>query len=537
MKKIFLCLLVIGRVICAQVGTPQLTLIIVIDQFAYHELQKLQTHFKGGIKFLHDNGITYTQAFQPHGAPVTGVGHAALATGTFPSEHGIVNNAWFSGEQKIKCDDDNDPAAAVFAPHGLYAYGRSSHHVMTDTLSDQITLSSSENNKMTSFALSLKSRAATIMAGKLGKAVWFDDASGFFTSSKSYYAALPAWLHAFNNKKKIHTLSQITWPVSKNKKMPHYNFYNNYDFAKTKTSLIGKKIPKKDKLFSYSLFQKTPAANKLLCECAQAALRDWIKNKKKDEHLIFWLSLSSLDKIGHLYGPDAQEISDMLYHMDHDLKQLFATIYKNFDKKDVLIALTADHGVHPITSLVNKQGLDFAHRISSHDLKATINAYIEKKYAYSNIVEHIKTPFIYLKQDIFSALTKEKKSEVAEAVCQSLMNYPGVKRAWTERQLIRADYQPHSLEYNFKQQLYPNRNGEIIFQLDPYTDISKQTWGTKHNIPYDDDTHVPLMLYQYGRFMHKKIATPVIIQQLPVTLAHILNVPRPSASTAELLPV
>ena len=92
---------------------PEITLVFVVDQLAHHELQRLLPSLQGGIKFLHEHGINYTQAFQTHGAPVTGIGHAAIATGTLPNEHGIINNAWFTNNKKIKCDEDESPDAAV----------------------------------------------------------------------------------------------------------------------------------------------------------------------------------------------------------------------------------------------------------------------------------------------------------------------------------------------------------------------------------------------------------------------------------------
>ena len=88
---------------------PRLTIIFVIDQFAYHYFPKLEKHLKGGIKYLLDNGINYTNAYFPHAMPATATGHAALNTGTFAKDHGFIGNSWFDNEgNRIACDDDND---------------------------------------------------------------------------------------------------------------------------------------------------------------------------------------------------------------------------------------------------------------------------------------------------------------------------------------------------------------------------------------------------------------------------------------------
>jgi len=93
-----------------------------------------------------------------------------------------------------------------------------------------------------------------------------------------------------------------------------------------------------------------------------------------------------------------------------------------------------------------------------------------------------------------------------------------------------------SFENFYKQQLYAGRTGDLICLTQPYCLLTSYPRGTSHSSPYDYDSHVPLVLYQKGRFEKKKINSKVWIPQLPVTLAHILNCERPSASTYKLLP-
>ena len=95
---------------------------------------------------------------------------------------------------------------------------------------------------------------------------------------------------------------------------------------------------------------------------------------------------------------------------------------------------------------------------------------------------------------------------------------------------------PDYLENFYKNQLYEGRSGDIICMPQPYCQITKYPTGTSHSSPYDYDTHVPLVLYQQGRFGRQTIRSKVWMQQLPITLAHILGVQRPSASTFATLP-
>jgi hypothetical protein len=49
--------------------------------------------------------------------------------------------------------------------------------------------------------VALKSRAAVLLGGKLGKAYWFNEKSGDFTTSTYYAKELPAWVAAWNQKR------------------------------------------------------------------------------------------------------------------------------------------------------------------------------------------------------------------------------------------------------------------------------------------------------------------------------------------------
>lgn len=516
---------------------PKLTIVVVIDQFAYHELQKLQPYFKGGIKFLHDNGVRYVNAFHPHGMPETGVGHTSIGTGTLAKEHGIIGNNWLDAQgNSITCDADNAPHAAVFSPTGLYNFGVSPKNIMVDTLSDQLIMNSYPHAKNIVFSLSLKSRSAVGMAGRLGKAVWFDAQSGAFTSSKVYFDELPQWVKDFNQEKNISELKDYTWDLTYPASSPAYNFSNthDYEFSSVKKSWIGVKheIDKKEH-DPFLFFEKTPLANKLLLDCATACLKNTITNNPQ-ERVVLWLSLSSLDLIGHVYGPNSLEALDMLYKIDTQLKDFIDKVYEAVPQEDVLFALTADHGIVPILEEVKKNGLTFAQRIDSKTLMSSVNEAIEKKHGISNALEHFRMPSFYCNKNILE-LSKSQRNTIMYDIKNILMNHPGIKYAWTFDELSWSPYACNVLPNYFKNQLYRNRTGHIICQVQPYNYIDIFTSGTAHGTPYDYDTHVPLIVYQKGKLFNKTIMETTYIPQLTVSLAEMLRVPRPSASTFNLL--
>src|SRR5438045_1428541 len=77
------------------VKPPRLTVILVVDQFAHHYIDKLYPHLKQGIGYLLSHGVNYTNAYWPHAQPGTATGHAGLNTGTHAEYHGFVSNNWY----------------------------------------------------------------------------------------------------------------------------------------------------------------------------------------------------------------------------------------------------------------------------------------------------------------------------------------------------------------------------------------------------------------------------------------------------------
>ena len=150
---------------------PRLTVVLVVDQFAHHYINKLYPQLKHGLRYLLDNGVVYTNAHMPHGQPSTATGHAGLNTGTCAKDHGFVANAWYENGKKVACDNDASGNAFVFSPDGMHDYGKSAHRLMVDGLSDQCVLQSQPNSNFAVYSISGKSRSAIATASKLGKAV------------------------------------------------------------------------------------------------------------------------------------------------------------------------------------------------------------------------------------------------------------------------------------------------------------------------------------------------------------------------------
>lgn len=517
---------------------PRLAVVLVIDQFAYHYINKLYPQLKHGLRYLLDNGVVYTNAFMPHAQAGTATGHAGLNTGTCAKDHGFVSNAWYEKGQKVACDSDDSGDALVFAPDGMHDFGKSAHRLMVDGLSDQCVLQAQPFSDFAVYSISGKSRSAIGAAGKLGKAVWFDDKTGFFTSSKAYFDNLPGWLQRFNKDNDINKNSSFIWRPMYPESPRAYNFFNinNYDYSRSE-SMMNKRLPVCDESnkAQYHLFERSPQANQHILDCAQACIKTHVSRKHRDR-LLLWVCLSPLDKVGHKYGPDSMEVIDMIYQLDKQIRRFMRQTLRVIGKHEVIFSLTADHGVMPIPQMLEKKGITHARRIDRIEMIRDINQQIQDKYGLENAIIGFKCQELVLDEDALNALKPQKRMSVMHDIKSHAMKVPGIRNAWVFDELTHLPTQPHTIEDHLKKQLFRGRSGSVILHTEPYSMVTHWSEGAQHKTPYGYDTHVPLIIFHPGKFERKYVRQRVVALQLANTLAEILNVPKPSASTYEILP-
>ena len=88
--------------------------------------------------------------------------------------------------------------------------GASPRKMIVTNISDELKISTNGNAKV--IGVSMKDRAAVLMAGHVANgAYWFDIASGNFISSTFYMKQLPEWVKNFNNAKHAAKYLENIW--------------------------------------------------------------------------------------------------------------------------------------------------------------------------------------------------------------------------------------------------------------------------------------------------------------------------------------
>ena len=520
--------------------SPKLVVVFIADQCAWHYIPKLRPFFKYGLKELLDNGTVYANAYHPHGIPETTPGHNSISTGTLPKDHGAILNQWITADyRKIAYDNGYVEGNCTFSgPKSQGPASKSCDKTMVDGLSDQFVLNSHPNAANKVVSVSIKSYPAIATAQREGKAIWFDETTGTWVSNQRYFTTTPAWLTEFNKKNAPANLSHVKWTTCHDQNSKAYQFTDakNYTYAAYNFSMIQRGVMPLDRSAKtpYDLFVKTPTASQILLDLAKTSVDNTLT--QKGDRLILWVCLSNLDLLTHFYGPDSMEAMDTIYHLDKQIKGFMDYAKHKVGEERCLFVFTADHGICPIPELVNKRGLNIAKRIMAKPLIQAMNDLIYKKYWERDIIKNYEPTYFVWDEQKLSAMRPEKREAIINELKRFLKAQPGIKTVWTFDELKHSTFRPEELENFYKNQLYEGRSGDLICMPQPYCQITTYPTGTSHLSPYDYDTHVPLVLYQKGSLGKKWIRTKVWMPQLAGTLAHLLNVSRPAASTFTTLP-
>lgn len=175
---------------------PKLVVVVVVDGLPNEQLQRYRNQFgERGLRRLLDQGASFSNAHQAHGVTVTAVGHAAVLSGAYPSQHGVIGNNWIDPVTLASVYCTEDAAHRFIGEDTKAGDGTSPARLRVDMLGDQMRYASGNRAKVVS--VSGKDRGAILLAGKTGTAYMYMDKSGNFASSTYYMPSHPEWVQRF----------------------------------------------------------------------------------------------------------------------------------------------------------------------------------------------------------------------------------------------------------------------------------------------------------------------------------------------------
>jgi predicted AlkP superfamily pyrophosphatase or phosphodiesterase len=483
---------------------PKLVVLLVVDQMRGDYVDKFLAQWAGGLKRLVEEGAWFRDAAYPYAATETCVGHATVSTGAFPATHGMVANAWWDRkEQKmVTCTADPNPNAKNIGYAGATPKGAdTAWRMAVPSFAEELKFQTSGTTRIVTF--SLKARAAITMAGhKADAATWFD--GGVWVTS-SAYGTLPL----MEEQAKSHPVKTDfgkTWSLS----LPESEYWygekalgavppDGWD-PTFPHPLRGKSgVGEPDSAF-FEQWAASPYADTALTELAEKAV-DGLNLGKAAGTDFLAVSYSSVDYVGHAFGPRSREIQDILVRLDKDLGELFAHLDEKVGRGNYVVALTGDHGVVPIPEDMQTTGAD-AGVLRLPEVQERIEKALESFNYGKPAVARITGSDIYFAPGVYEKLKGD--ANAMSGVLDAIRSVAGVEEVYRAEELRdRPATQSPSLRA-FANNYFPSRSGDLFILPKPYwlldgTSIGKQrTYGTGHGVPYNYDQHVPILLMGFG---------------------------------------
>ena len=531
---------------------PKLILQITVDQLrgdmpgsVYDQLGQ------GGFRYLYQKGIVYENAHHRHANTETVVGHATLATGADPADHGMIGNIWFDKElNRVVYNIEDDRYSLVGEGGGVDKKaeldptqklagtdGRSPAAMLSTTFSDELALRTHGKAKI--FGVSVKDRGAVTMAGHAGKAFWFSKAKGEFVTSTYYYDAYPQWINEWNKKKLPLAYADTNWDLMHDKST--YT-YGNFDDMPYETNLPGYGVVfphpfgKADgKLFT-SLLTCSPVGDELSLQFAQELI---VKEELGKDEVTDYLSISfsSTDYVGHMFGPSSLESEDNLLRLDKTLSELFAFIDKQVGLKNTLVVFSADHGAAAVPAQLNEFGIDAQYFVPDKLDKEKAIEKIKSTYGIAQeLISGFNHPYIYLNNEIIRE-HKLDVNEVSRAIAEELVKFKGVAYAVPSIDLAEGKIPDTRLYRQILRNFNPKRSGDIYLVLEPHwfvNDFDGLTVASTHGSPWRYDTFVPIVFAGNG-LAAQTVFREVQTVDIALTLSKYLKIKAPSGATGSPL--
>jgi predicted AlkP superfamily pyrophosphatase or phosphodiesterase len=372
--------------------------------------------------------------------------------------------------------------------------------------------------------MSLKARAAITLAGHQADSVtWFDSTGSWVTSSaypqaafvEEYAKAHPAaadygktWSPLLEDSTYLYekTAYGAGSPPGYGESFPH--------------PLRGGSDSQGAGRSFYLQWATSPYADTRLEQMAVAAV-DQLKLGQGSTTDFLGVSFSSVDYVGHSFGPRSWEIQDVLARLDRDLGAFFEHLDKTVGAGNYIVAFSADHGVAPIPEDLQKRGID-AGRLNEEELKSRIEKALELFHFGASTVSEIGGANVFFSPGTYEKIKAEPKA--LQAVLDAIQAAPGVAHVYRSEQVADRPATENPLRRSEAAGYYKARSGDLLIVPKPYwvwdysTPGKPVRGGTSHGTPYYYDRRVPVILMGRG-IRSGTFAQPVTPADIAPTLA------------------
>lgn len=472
---------------------PKLLVVLVVDQMRADYVEEYGHQWTAGLRRLLDDGASFSKAAYPYRSTVTCAGHATIATGRFPSAHGLIENSWWDRATAQRTSCTTDDAYTPISYGGLAREHHSPHTLRQPTIADQLREQTGGASIVVS--LSLKARSAITLAGQHGQSVvWLDGANTWATSTAFTDTPVPA-VGRYVDQHPIASDIDRPWI----RVLPAHLYEHDDDgpfenpppgWTRTFPHPMNAGSGPDDSFFDR--WRASPLSDAYLTDMA-IAMVDAFEMGSGEVTDYLALGLSATDHVGHRFGPHSHEVQDVLAQLDVTIGRLLEALDARLGLDRYVVALSADHGVGPIPERSLAQGTD-AGRFQGRELLSALETHLGDHLGRRDSVSALVNGNLYFAPRVYSTL--QNQPMVLESTLDLIRTTPGVAQVYRSDELASLGSTGDSIAHASTLSYFEERSGDLIIVLKPYWIPDGST--ATHGSPYEYDTRVPVVLFGTG---------------------------------------
>src|SRR5437867_3992803 len=427
---------------------PKLVVVITVDQLRPDYLTRWKSQLSGGLAQLANEGAVFTDAYQDHAVTETAPGHATILSGMWPAHTGIISNL----------EGVLDSLAPLLGTTGP---GASPRRFRGTTLFDWLKASDPTARAL---SVSRKDRGAILPMGQSKQQVfWYQ--SGLFTTSRYYADTLPSWVQAFNARRLPFKAANTIWALL----LPDsaYKESDNEAWENGGTNVVFPHRLPADSVLAAAAVAGVPAMDSLTLLFALDGFEALRLGRRGTDLLA--VSLSVTDYIGHAFGPDSREIHDQVLRLDRALGWFLKRLLARVGRDNVVVVLTADHGVTSFPERTPAKTGAQAYRVALDTLVTAVNRDLDRLAGAgaSRAWLSFETGMLFLQDNGRFAATGLKTDSILDAVAARIRAVPGVRRVDGLADLARADTASDPVARRWLHQLPADAGVVLVVTLQP----------------------------------------------------------------------
>jgi Type I phosphodiesterase / nucleotide pyrophosphatase len=467
-----------ARLGAAVVPSPKLLVLVLLEQLRGDNLDALSGQFgANGLRRILLKGSHFPDC-RHLASTFSSTAIATLATGAWPTQHGIVADNWY----------DAAAHASVAASNEVLLGG---------TFCAQVAESGGRT-----FVIGMDAAHTALFAGDAPARQFWMDSDGRFTT----LGEAPAWLVAANNLKPVENAHNAPWmaidarPGAPPLRILRFDARHPEEFRR--------------------LYRASPLAQQAQFEL----LGDLIRNEglgQRDTLDFVCLIAGAGSMLGFEDGAGTPLIRQMVLHLDRHVEYLLEHLKTTLGENAFNLVLAAAHGVPPAPP----EGSRSRMAVDGESVAQAVNRALIA--AGMGRVDRYIYPFLYLDTSGF-----RDPEPLRMAAARAALNHPAVAACYTAGGYctVRDEF-----EVRFRNSFHPLRSGDVMLSYRPgYVEEYGQGRGVSYGSLYNYDVRVPLCFYG-PQFRAGVFESPVQSVDLAPTLARAMGVASPPSSVGRVL--